>query len=145
MRSIELDRWRQLEIATAAGGACVAAFWIMYFVANETLGLVEPAYASFEESFIVADSLFAALLFASSLSLHRRRAAGPFLLAMAASMSLYLGLLDATFYAQNGLFLPVTGAALFELLINVLCVGGGLYGLRAAWFMWSATGSEASS
>lgn len=138
MRTAHHDR-RHLEIATAVGGALVVTFWLVYFLANDIVGLVEPANARFEESFIVADIVFAVLLFATSWSLRHRGSAGPFLLAMAASMSLYLGILDATFYARDGLFLPVTGTALVTLLVHGLCVGGGLYGLWAAWHMWSGT------
>ncbi len=120
------------------GGALVVVFWLVYFLANDTVGLVEPANAHFEESFIVADAVFATLLFATSWSLRLRATAGPFLLAMAASMSLYLGILDATYYARDGLF-PITDTALVVLLIQGLCVGGGLYGLWAAWHLWSAS------
>jgi hypothetical protein len=138
MQMQEPHLWRRLEIATAAGGAIMVAFWAAYFFANDALGLVEPAYAPFEESFIVADTVLAVLLFAAALSLHRHDTAGPFLLAMAAAMCLYLGILDATFYARNGMFSPLGSGALMELLVNTFCIGGGLYGLRAAWRMWRA-------
>ena len=51
-------------------------------------------------------------------------------------MCLYLGILDATFYVRSGVFLPFTTAALGNVFITVVCVGGGLYGLRSAWCLW---------
>jgi hypothetical protein len=127
---------KPLQLATALGGAFVVSFWVLYFTANDALGLVEPSVVRFEESFLVADAVFAVVLFATALSLRRRRSVGPFLLAVAGSMSLYLGLLDATFYLRNGLLFPLTGSSAVELTIISLCVGGGLYALRGAWGMW---------
>jgi hypothetical protein len=127
---------RPLQLATAIGGAFVVTFWLLYFTANDALQLVEPSVARFEESFLVPDAVFVVVLFATSFSLWRRRSVGPFLLAIAGSMSLYLGLLDATFYARNGLLFPLTGSSAVELFIISLCVGGGLYALYAAWGMW---------
>jgi hypothetical protein len=127
---------KPLQLATAIGGTLVVSFWVLYFTANEALGLVEQSVVRFEESFLVADAVFAAVLFATALALRRRRAVGPFLLAVAGSMSLYLGLLDGTFYLRNGLLFPLTGSSTVELIIISLCVGGGLYALRGAWGMW---------
>jgi hypothetical protein len=127
---------KPLQIATAIGGAFVVSFWVLYFTANESLGLVEPSVVRFEESFLVADTVFAVVLFGTSLALKFRRSVGPFLLAIAGSMSLYLGLLDATFYARNDLLFPLTGSSSVELVIISLCIGGGLYALHGAWSMW---------
>lgn len=130
--------FRPLEAATAVGGICVITFWVLYFAANESLGLVEPSFVPFEESFLVADAVFAVVLFATSFTLRARRRAGPFLLAIAGSMSLYLGMLDATFYVRNGLLVPFTAATAIEIVVVSLCVGGGLYALAGAWTMWRA-------
>ncbi|KPK07472.1 MAG: hypothetical protein AMS20_02725 [Gemmatimonas sp. SG8_28] len=127
---------KPLQLATAIGGAFVVTFWVLYFTANDSLGLVEPSVARFEEAFLVADAVFAIVLFATAVSLRLRRSVGPFLLAIAGSMSLYLGLLDATFYARNGLLFPLTGTSAVELVIIGLCIGGGLYALRGAWAIW---------
>ena len=132
----QAENWKRAEIATAVGGGLVVSFWALYFAANDVLGLVEPAIIPFEESFVVADAMFAGVLFAASFALHRRRMIAPFLLSIAGSMSIYLGVLDATFYARNGLFFPVSVNGTAEFFINVLCVAGGLFGLRLAWRMW---------
>ena len=54
-------------------------------------------------------------------------------------MTLYLGLLDATFYGRAGAFYPLTTNGAVELAIVLACIGGGLYGLRAAWMIWQAS------
>jgi len=131
--------YRRLAIATAVGGAVMVTFWTLYLLANDQLGLVAPEHVPFENSFVFADTLLAILLFAASASLRRRRPTAPFLLAMAASMTLYLGLLDATFYGRSGEFYPLTASGAMELAIVLACISGGLYGLRAAWTIWQAS------
>ena len=128
--------YRRLAIATAVGGAVMVTFWTLYLLANDQLGLVDPAHMAFENSFVFADTLLATLLFAASASLSRRRRAAPFLLAVAASMTIYLGLLDATFYGRSGEFYPLTANGAMELAIILACLGGGLYGLHASWTIW---------
>ena len=136
MRHQQTTPVKALEVATAVGGLFVVTFWVLYFTANESLGLVEPSVAPFEESFLFADTVFAGVLFATSYALRHRRRAGPFLLAIAGSMSLYLGLLDGMFYVRNGLLFPITPSSGAEILIVSLCVAGGLYALRGAWRLW---------
>jgi hypothetical protein len=123
--------------ATLTGGACVLAFWIMYFASSAALGHGDPTVHAFEGAFLVADAVFAILLVAAGIALIRRRTAGPFLLVAAAAMSLYVALLDLTFYSRQGLYTADAGSAL-ELLVNGLCLGGGLLGLRCGWTLWTA-------
>ncbi|HEX9692558.1 MAG TPA: hypothetical protein VGA22_10710 [Gemmatimonadales bacterium] len=137
MRYTEGSRTRQLAgAATLIGGACVAAFWVFYFTSSAALGHGDPAVTAFEGAFLVADGVFAGLLIAAGVGLLRRRPAGAFLLAAAAGMSLYLALLDVTFYARQGLYAPPSASVLIELVVNALCLGGGLLGLRWAWRLW---------
>ena len=123
--------------ATLTGGACVLAFWIMYFASTATLGHGNPTVHAFEGAFLVADLVFAILLVAAGVSLIRRRRAGPFLLVAAAAMSLYVALLDLTFYSSQGLYAGDAGSVI-ELVVNGLCLGGGLLGLRCGWTLWTA-------
>jgi len=128
--------WRIAAAATLFGGACVAAFWVVYFTSSTPLGHRDPAVTAFEGAFLVADAVFAGLLISAGVELLRRRPAGAFLLAAAAGMSLYLALLDVTFYARQGLYVTGTPDAAMELVVNALCLGGGLLGLRWAWRLW---------
>jgi len=123
--------------ATLTGGTCVFAFWVMYFTSSAALGHGNPAVHAFESAFLVADAVFAILLLGTGISLLRRRPAGPFLLVAAAAMSIYLALLDLTFYSRQGLY-AADGGSLLELIVNGLCLGGGLLGLRCGWTLWTA-------
>jgi hypothetical protein len=123
--------------ATLTGGACVFAFWVMYFASSAALGHGNPTVHAFESAFLVADVVFAILLVAAGIALIRRRPAGPFLLVAAAAMSLYVALLDLTFYSRQGLYAADAGSVL-ELIVNGLCLGGGLLGLRCGWKLWTA-------
>lgn len=116
-----------------AGAALVAGFWTLYLAGP----LAPPPDAhlvrAFESAFPVADGVLALVLAGAGLALLGGRPAGPFLLTVGAAMSLYLGLLDATFYGLRGLNSPFTATGRLELGINLLCVGGGLWALGVAW------------
>jgi hypothetical protein len=138
MPNAPTDRTRCVAAGAAlTGGVCVLAFWLVYFASSATLGRGDPTVHAFESAFLVADAAFAILLVAAGLALFRRRPAGPFLLVAAAAMSLYLALLDLTFYSRQGLYAADTGSML-ELAVNALCLGGGLLGLRCGWTLWIA-------
>jgi len=109
----------------------------MYFSSGAALGHGSPAVHAFEGAFLVADLVFASVLVCAGVALLRRRPVGTFLLVAAAAMSLYLALLDLTFYARQGLYASFDGSALMELVVNALCLGGGLMGLRWGWLFWS--------
>ena len=118
------------------GGALMVLFWTLYLGGFVDLGQHDPVIAAFESAFILADTLLGVLLFLAGWQLLRRRPSGPFLMVVAAAMSVYLGLLDFAFYAGVGLYSSITSAAAFELALNVMCVGGGAWCLRVGWRMW---------
>ena len=135
---LRVDLRGVLPWATLAAGGLVLLFWALYLSDAATLGQGDPLRATFEGAFPLADVVFAGALIATGVLFLRRHEAAPFVLVIAAAMSVYLGVLDVTFYAEHGLYTPVTADAATEILINVLCIGGGIYGLRAAWHLWSA-------
>ncbi len=122
-----------LAWTTLAAGALVLLFWAAYFSDAATLGQQDALKASFEAAFPLADLVFAGALIATGVLYLKRHDGAPFCLAVAAAMSLYLGILDVTFYARHGLYTPVSAEALTEAAINAMCIGGGIFGLRAAW------------
>jgi hypothetical protein len=127
---------RILGWVTLAGGLLTALFWLLYLSNAADLGQHHPLFHEFELAFPVADGVLAVLLFAASYCLLTGRPSGPFCLVAAASMSLYLGILDLTFYGRQGLYFPLTGSGLIALAINALCIGGGTLGLRLGWQLW---------
>jgi hypothetical protein len=122
-----------LAWTTLVAGALVLVFWALYFSDAATLGQADPLKATFEAAFPLADLVFAAALITTGVLFLRRHESAAFFLVVSASMSLYLGLLDVTFYARHGLYTPLTPDALTELAINALCIGGGIFGLKAVW------------
>ncbi len=125
-----------LAAATLGAGALVLAFWALYLSEAAALGQQDPLRAGFEAAFPLADLVFATALIATGIQLLRRHRSAPFLLAVSAAMSLYLGILDVTFYARHGLYAPLTADAVSEIVINALCIGGGALGLKSAWRLW---------
>jgi hypothetical protein len=122
---------------TLLGGLLIFLFWALYFSGAIALGQDDPKASEFEAAFPVADAILGITLIAAGLCLLRRRLPGPFLLVAAAAMTLYLGILDLTFYARQGLYLPINSDTLTTFAISGLCVGGGLLGLRLGWLLWS--------
>ncbi len=113
-----------LAIATALG---IAAFWIAFF----TIGLAPqgaPAcYLAFERAFPLPDAALAAALLAAGISLRRGRPQGYALGLAAAGGLVFLGLLDASFNLQQGIYALSSGDLLTNAAINLWCVGLGLW------------------
>lgn len=127
---------RQAGCVVLGGGVAVVAFWILFLAGAVDAGPGGGAVHEFELAFPMADAAFAAILFTAAVALFRGRPAGPFFLVAAGAMSLYLGILDLTFYGRQGLYFPVSPAGVFELVVNAACVAGGAYALRRAWWLW---------
>jgi len=135
-RGVRVDLRAVLAWTTLAAGGIVLLFWALYLSDAASLGQEDPLRATFEGAFPLADVGFAGSLIATGVLFLRRHEAAPFLLVVAAAMSVYLGALDVTFYAQHGLYVPLTADAATELAINALCIGGGAFGLRTGWRLW---------
>lgn len=133
MRSMKPGTRRTLGAVMLGGGALMGLYWALYLGGIVDLGQADPVVAAFESAFLLADTLLAGLLLSAGWALLSDRASGPFLMTVAAAMSLYLGLLDLVFYARRGLFESPGGADLFELLLIGTCVLGGLICLRVGW------------
>ena len=133
---VRLDVRTVLGWTTLAAGALVLLFWALYFTEPAVLGRDDPLKTTFEGAFPLADLAFAGALLGTGVLFLRSHPGAPFLLVVAAAMSLYLGILDVTFYASHGFYTPLTPDAVTELVINFLCIGGGTFGLRAGWGLW---------
>jgi len=124
---------------TSLAGICLAAasaivlFWLLYFTGLLSFGQADAVRHSYEAAFPLADAMLAAVLLAAARSALRCSAATPFLLAIAGAQSVYLGVLDATFYVRHGLLLPA------EIAIALLCMGSGLGALQYARRHWMAS------
>ena len=141
MKSMNAATRRTLGGVMLGGGALMGLYWALYLGGSVDLGQNEPVVAAFESAFLLADTLLAVLLLIAGWTLLSDRPSGPFVMSVAAAMSLYLGLLDLVFYARQGLFASPSGAALFELLLIGTCVLGGAACLGVGWRLFVGAGS----
>ncbi len=127
---------------SVVGGTLVGLYWSLYFTGAVDLGQADPVVHGFESAFPIADTIFCAVLFSSGYALLASRRAGPLLLVVAGAMALYLGALDTTFYGVRGTYYPVSLEGLFQLFLNLLCVGAGGLALWCGW-RWQSGEDEA--
>ena len=133
----QLRTHRILATIATAGGGLVLLFWIFYFAGVIQLGDAGSPLAQFESAFPLADALLAVALLAGGFGLFQRKRYGLFFLIGGAFMTLYLGILDLTFYARQGFFFPLTPDVAVSMLVIVLCLTGGTLGLLLGWKVWS--------
>jgi hypothetical protein len=120
-----------------SGGFMLLLFWMLYYCGVITPGEEDKTMASaYESAFPLADSLLGLALMIAGIGLIKRRFFGTFFLVAAGAMTLYLGILDLTFYVQQGLYFPLTSSNLFLLFVNVFCMLGGSIGLWFGWKFW---------
>jgi hypothetical protein len=127
---------KTLGAAALTGGALVILFWVLYLSRVITLEGGDPVIATFEGAFPVADAVLALLLVTAGIGLIRGKPHGLFAFVGAAAMTLYLGILDFTFYSQRGLYTKGDLESAVELAVNLLCLGGGGLGLWFGWRLW---------
>jgi hypothetical protein len=120
-----------------AGGVLMLMYWALYLTGVADLGQSDPVVAGFEAAFLLADTVLGTLLFLAGWMLLKGRPLGPYLMVVAASMSVYLGLLDLVFYSRHGLFSSTSGAGAFELVLVGTCLIAGSVCLRVGWNLWS--------
>ncbi len=119
------------------GGLLMILFWILYF--SELVVSAEdanPLQSAFESAFPIADGVVCIVLIVAGVFMLKQRPLGTFSLVAAASMVLYLGLLDATFNAVQGFYGPLTLATAMKFVINGGCIIGGSLGLFSGWKRW---------
>lgn len=130
------DARRPLGWVMLGGGGLVVTFWILYLGGVMDLGQQDPLVSEFEAAFVLADTVLGLALLSAGALLLRRDPPGLYVMVIAASMALYLGLLDLAFYARQGLYDVLSAASLFELGLNLICIVGGAICLRVGARLW---------
>ena len=124
-----------LLLLTAAG---TLLFWVAFFADLEaqrsgTLASRSSAWFAWELSFPLADLWMAATAILGAVGLWRVRPAGLLFGLVSGGAMVFLGLMDALFFLENGLYLPLTGEVAVELFIHVWTVTFGLAAIVTIW------------
>ncbi len=90
-----------LELVGAAG---FAAFWVMWWRSDHDEDWLPDGYVDHEAPFVWSDSMLALLLTVSAVLLVLEEPLGESLSLVAGGMLLFLGVLDAAYFARTGLF-----------------------------------------
>jgi hypothetical protein len=116
-----------LEILTAIG---LLLFWTAFFTVGLAPASPPPGYFAFEHAFPVPDGLLAVALLAAGLLLLDGRAErqrfGRVLSVACGGALMFLGALDISFNAQNGMYAISVRDTVLSVAINAWCVGFGL-------------------
>ncbi len=90
-----------IELVTAAG---IAAYWLTWFRVRHAEPWLPPGYVEHERVFVFPDTLLSLLLVTSAVLAVLDVALGRTLGLVCAGMLLFLGVIDAAYFAQHRLF-----------------------------------------
>jgi hypothetical protein len=136
---------RVVAVLLVLTGLGTAAFWVAFFADYEAqqVGYLAQRCAGWflwERSFPLADGWAALACVLGGVGLWRRRAWGAAWAWVAAGALVFLGLMDFLFFAQNGLYWPVTAEVALEAAIHLWVTGFGLATLFLVWRHRAALG-----
>lgn len=110
-----------LEVVTALG---IAAFWITWFREAHDEEWLPEGYVQHERAFVFPDTVLAVLLVVSAALLVAGQPLGRSLSLVCAGMLAFLGVIDAAYFWQTGLFArPRGGVANAAVVVAVLALG----------------------
>jgi hypothetical protein len=112
-----------LAVLTALG---IAGFWIAFFTIGLTPAHLPACYLAYEHSFPVPDAALSVTLAVAGVLVLRGRELGRNLGLAAAGGLVFLGILDASFNLQQGVYAASTADLFVNALINAWCVVFGL-------------------
>jgi hypothetical protein len=110
-----------LELLAAVG---IAAFWVTWFREDHSQAWLPSGYVQHERVFVFPDALLAVLLVVSAGLLVAGEPLGRSLSLVCAGMLGFLGIIDAAYFWQTGLFARKRGGvANAAVVIGVLALG----------------------
>lgn len=112
-----------LEIITGIG---IILFWIGFFTVGLAPETPPEGYFVFEHSFPPPDCILAVALIIAGALLIKKRNAGIVLSLVASGGLMFLGILDASFNIQNGMYSITVLDTILNAFINLWCFGFGL-------------------
>jgi hypothetical protein len=121
------------EFVVAVG---IFLFWIAFFTLD-VVNIHDPhlreIYLAFESAFPIADFYLAMMLLIGGMGLLKNKLYGHFFSVIAGASLIFLGLLDVSFNFFNGLYALGAQEAVFNVLINLICLSFGIFLLLAIW------------
>jgi len=117
------------------------AYWVIWFFIDRSIlaSTNTIQYYTFENSFPAADGWLTLSALIGAVGLLRQKRWGIFWTIVAAGSGIYLGCMDVLFDLENGIYL-MGGAAVVEMVINVLTFGLGAIGLAWTWHVFRMQG-----
>ena len=112
-----------LEIITGIG---IILFWIGFFTVGLAPETPPEGYFVFEHSFPPPDCILAVALINAGALLLKKRDAGIVLSLVTSGGLMFLGILDASFNIQNGMYSITVLDTILNAFINLWCFGFGL-------------------
>jgi len=95
------------------------AYWIVFFTSGDVQVRTDDVYIAFEKAFPPADAWMALCALLGAIGLWRGRSWGFLFALLAASSSIFLGLMDMTFNLNQGIYAIGGAETLIEILINL--------------------------
>jgi uncharacterized membrane protein (DUF2068 family) len=99
--------------------AATLAYWIVFYTSGDVQVRNDAVYIAFEKSFPLADAWMALCALLGAIGLWRGRSWGFLFALLAASSSIFLGLMDVTFDLNEGIYAIGGSQTLIEILINL--------------------------
>ena len=112
--------------AQVATGFGIIVFWVLFFTVGLAPANPPACYFAFERSFPLPDAVLAISLLTAGTLVSMGRPEGHALGLVCAGGLLFLGLLDASFNFQNGIYTSSLTEGMMSLAINLWCIALGI-------------------
>ncbi len=122
-----------IELALAVG---IISFWMTFF-STDIVDIGDPGlkekYLAFESAFPIPDLYLSMLLIIGGIGLLIKKSYGYLFSLLGGASLIFLGLLDVSFNTQHGIYFLGIGEAVMNGMINLLCLGGGVFIIFTVW------------
>lgn len=122
-----------VELIIAAG---IIMFWVAFF-ATDLVRISDPhlkeIYLAFESAFPIPDMYLSLILIIGGTGLLKGTSCGYLFSFLGGASLIFLALLDISFNAQHGIYFIGVEEAVTNSIINLLCLGGGIFLVLTLW------------
>jgi len=113
-------------------------FWVTFFADLEAqrtgyFASQSNSWFAWELSFPLADGWMSLTALLAAVGLWRMRPLGLFFALVSSGAMVFLGLMDALFFLQNGLYAPINAEVAVEMVIHIWTVAFGLTAMVTVW------------